>query len=215
VTGCEWNPRRSKNAEGQGVARRIRHLAVWHDPPPSPPPQGLPGFSRVGREGDIGGRTGNRKCAKPRHTTCSVSRSWASTRYGVILGVSVLKGPRLQRLGSRTGFGTGMRMAPRSVLKLPSVGATTGPSQGPVRNQAPCLGRATAPPVCRSVQSASNSLGDKLLRARLQRCYIHGAHGQKLHDPCRDSRFNWLPERGYQSIRASGFHRMLFAPVSD
>jgi hypothetical protein len=55
VTGCDWNPRRSKNAEGKGVARRIRHLAVSHDPPPRPPPHGLPRFSRVGQEGDFGG----------------------------------------------------------------------------------------------------------------------------------------------------------------
>jgi hypothetical protein len=39
----------------------LRHLNVWHDPPPRPPPHGLPGFSRAGREGDSGGRTGNRK----------------------------------------------------------------------------------------------------------------------------------------------------------
>jgi hypothetical protein len=39
----------------------LRHVGVWHDPPPRPPPHGLPGFSRVGRGGDFGGRTGNRK----------------------------------------------------------------------------------------------------------------------------------------------------------
>ena len=39
----------------------LRYLGVWHDPPPRPPPHGLPGLSRVGREGDFGGRTGNRK----------------------------------------------------------------------------------------------------------------------------------------------------------
>ena len=47
--------------ERQVVGTILRHLGVWHDPPPRPPPHGLPGFSRVGREGDFGGRTGNRK----------------------------------------------------------------------------------------------------------------------------------------------------------
>ena len=43
------------------VEKTLRHLGVWHDPPPRPPPHGLPGFSRVGREGDFVDRTGNRK----------------------------------------------------------------------------------------------------------------------------------------------------------
>src|ERR1019366_559071 len=47
----------------------------------------------------------------------NVSRPCASTRYSVIFGVSGLKGSRLRRLGSRTAFGTGMRMAPRSGQK--------------------------------------------------------------------------------------------------
>ena len=42
------------------VEKTLRHLALWHDPPPSPP-KGLPGFSPVGGEGDFGGRTGNWK----------------------------------------------------------------------------------------------------------------------------------------------------------
>src|ERR1035437_4821067 len=84
---------------------------------PAQPPQGLPGFSPVGGEGDFGGRTGSRKSARPRHTTCSVSHPGASTRYSAILGVSSFNASRLQRLGSRTGFGTGMRMAPRSGQK--------------------------------------------------------------------------------------------------
>jgi hypothetical protein len=42
--------------------KTLRHLALWHDPPPSPPPpQDLPGFSPVGGEGDWGCRTGNWK----------------------------------------------------------------------------------------------------------------------------------------------------------
>jgi hypothetical protein len=72
----------------------------------------LPGFSRVGQEGDFGDLPGNRKSARPRYTTCSISRPRASTRYGVILAVSGLRGSRLQRLDSPTWFGTGMRMAP-------------------------------------------------------------------------------------------------------
>jgi hypothetical protein len=36
------------------VEKILSHLAVWHDPPPRPPPHGLPGFSRVGREGISG-----------------------------------------------------------------------------------------------------------------------------------------------------------------
>jgi hypothetical protein len=47
--------------ERQVVEKILRHLGVWHDPPPRPPPHGLPGFSPVSREGDFGGRTGNRK----------------------------------------------------------------------------------------------------------------------------------------------------------
>ena len=43
------------------MATTLRSVAVWQDPPPRPLPHGLPGFSRVGREGDFGGRTGNRK----------------------------------------------------------------------------------------------------------------------------------------------------------
>jgi hypothetical protein len=44
------------------VERILRHLGVCHDPPPRPPPHAAcRGFSRVGREGDFGGRTGNRK----------------------------------------------------------------------------------------------------------------------------------------------------------
>jgi hypothetical protein len=45
----------------RAVEKILRHLGVWHDPPARPLPQGLPGFSRVGREGDFGGRAGNRK----------------------------------------------------------------------------------------------------------------------------------------------------------
>jgi hypothetical protein len=45
----------------QVVETSLRHPGVRHDPPPRPPPHGLPGFSPVSREGDFGGRTGNRK----------------------------------------------------------------------------------------------------------------------------------------------------------
>jgi hypothetical protein len=45
----------------RAVETILRHLGVWHDPPPKPPLPGLPGFSPVGPEGDFGGRTGNRK----------------------------------------------------------------------------------------------------------------------------------------------------------
>ena len=41
------------------VEKTLCHLALCHDPPPSP--QGLAGFSLVGGEGDFGGRTGNWK----------------------------------------------------------------------------------------------------------------------------------------------------------
>jgi hypothetical protein len=41
------------------VEKTLRHLALWNDPPPSPP--GPAGFSPVGGEGDFGGRTGNWK----------------------------------------------------------------------------------------------------------------------------------------------------------
>jgi hypothetical protein len=78
-------------------------------------------FTRVGQEGDFGDLPGNRKSVRPRYTTCSINRPRASTRYGVILGVSGLRCSRLQRLGSLTGSGTGMRIAPREV-KTPERG---------------------------------------------------------------------------------------------
>ena len=40
------------------VEKILRILGVWHDPPPRPPPHGLSGFSRVGREGDFWGPYG-------------------------------------------------------------------------------------------------------------------------------------------------------------
>jgi hypothetical protein len=43
------------------VALVLRHLGFWHDPPPKPPLHRLPGFWRVGPEGDFRGRSGNRK----------------------------------------------------------------------------------------------------------------------------------------------------------
>ena len=62
--GCPMcqNPMRVIAAidEPRVVEKTLRHLALWHDPPPSPP-QGLSGFSPVGGEGDFGGRTGNWK----------------------------------------------------------------------------------------------------------------------------------------------------------
>jgi len=78
-------------------------------------------FTRVGQEGDFGDLPGNRKSIRPRYTTCSINHPRASTRYGVILGVSGLRCSRLQRLGSLTGSGTGMQMAPREV-KTPERG---------------------------------------------------------------------------------------------
>ena len=39
------------------VEKSLRHLAFWHDPPPSL--QGLAGFSPIGGEGLFGGRTVN------------------------------------------------------------------------------------------------------------------------------------------------------------
>jgi hypothetical protein len=41
------------------VEKTLRHLALWHDPPPSP--LEMAGFSPLGREGDFGGLTGNWK----------------------------------------------------------------------------------------------------------------------------------------------------------
>jgi hypothetical protein len=64
--------------------------------------------------------TSNRKSAGPRHTTCSVNRPSANTTCSAVFGVSGPKGSRLQRLGSRTGFGAGMRTAPgRCQFRVP------------------------------------------------------------------------------------------------
>ncbi len=38
----------------QVVDTILRHLAVWHDPPPRPPPHGLPRLSSAGRDGVSG-----------------------------------------------------------------------------------------------------------------------------------------------------------------
>jgi hypothetical protein len=102
-------------------------------PPPRPSPHGLPRFSHDDREGGLGGRIGNRKSAMPRHTTCRGGRPLVGARYSALLGVYGLKGSRLQRLGSRTGFRTGMRIAPRRGQKRRVLGERVERRLGRIR----------------------------------------------------------------------------------
>src|ERR1035441_2151208 len=73
------------------VEKTLRHLALWNDPPPSPP-QGLPGFSPVGGEGGFEGRTGNWKKARrappPPPRACRGSR--LSAGKGILRAVPAI-----------------------------------------------------------------------------------------------------------------------------